>query len=92
MKSILSQLYYGNLAPMEQCFPKNKEHKKACQKHCQHYETFSEKLGALDFSLQKEFTDIIDEQVSTACLELEESFIYGFQLGARMMVELYQDN
>lgn len=93
MTSVLSQLYYySDLMQEEQIFSNHKEDETRRQAYYQHFETFREKLNAIDASLKKEFGDIIDEQAAALSADLEERFLSGFQLGARMMIELYQNS
>ena len=82
MKRILSQLYYGDLIPADQYFHKMEAYQEVYQEHMRHHESFTEKLGVLSPALQKEFIDIMNEQLEEVPLELEETFIGGFQLGA----------
>ena len=62
------------------------------QAQYQHYEDFIEKLKSLAPPLHEKFIDIMDEQLDTVPLELSGSFLDGFRLGARMMIEVYQSN
>lgn len=93
MTSMLSQLYYySDLIQAEQASGKRDEEEKQRQAYYHHYEVFREKLDTIDPSLKKEFSDIIDEQANALSADLEERFLFGFQLGARIIMELYQDN
>lgn len=92
MKSILSQLYHGELVPEDQYFHKMEAYQELYREHMCHHKSFIEKLGVLSPALQEEFIDIMNEQLEEVPLELTETFIGGFQLDARMMIELYQDN
>lgn len=58
------------------------------KKHYQSYEDFIKKLGS---PLDKEFIQIMDGQLDAVPLELSEMFIDGFRLGARMMIEVFED-
>ncbi|MBS5065750.1 MAG: hypothetical protein KHZ58_18510 [Hungatella hathewayi] len=89
MKSILQQLYEGELHPSEQYCPQIEEYKIIRQKQYQHYEDFIHTLNSFDTSLQSQFVRIMDEQLETVPYEFSQMFIEGFRLGARMMIEIY---
>ncbi len=46
-------------------------------------------LKKLDGRLVKQFIEIMDEQFDEVPLEYAALFIDGFQLGARMMIEVF---
>ena len=46
----------------------------------------------LDDILAQEFENILDEKCSTISIELSEMFTYGFKIGAKMMIEILQEN
>jgi len=84
MKSILQELYEDGLRPSEEpkrYLEKGAELRKA---HFALYETFTESLSEKQL---KQFCTLWDQLFEglgyTGC----ESFIYGFQLGARIMLE-----
>mgnify|MGYP006949204838 CR=1 FL=1 len=90
MKSLLLQLYDGEVFPAEQYTPKLEEYCKLRREHYKHYEEFINQLKVLEPPLDKRFIEIIDEQLDIIPLEVSEMFVDGFCLGARMMVEIYQ--
>lgn len=53
MKSLLLQLYNGEISPVEQYSPQMKEYKKLRQEHYQHYKEFIKQLENLSPSLDK---------------------------------------
>lgn len=85
MKSILQQLYDGEIVPYEQYQPQNKEYKQMEEKHFRHYEEFAKQL---DEPLREQFVKLMDEQGETTPYRDSEMFIQGFKLGARMMLEI----
>ena len=89
MKSLLLQLYDGEVFPAEQYTPKTEEYRKLRQEHYKHYEDFVKQLKVLEPPLDKRFVEIMDEQLYTLPLEMSEMFIDGFHLGIRM-IEIYQ--
>lgn len=88
MDRILQALYDGKIYPAEQFRPMIEEFKILQEKKREHYENFIKKLSS---PLDEEFDNIMDEQLDTLPLELREMFIDGFRLGARMMVEIFED-
>ena len=88
MDRILQALYDGKIYPAEQFRPMIEEFKILQEKKREHYENFIKKLNS---PLDEEFDNIMDEQLDTLPLELRERFIDGFRLGARMMVEVFED-
>lgn len=92
MKSILRSLYDGEIYPAEQFKVKTKEYRIMREKHHRHYEDFIEILMALDPPLHERFIEIMDEQIDAVPIEFSCAFIDGFRLGARMMMEVCQEN
>ena len=89
MKSILLQLYDGELFPAEQYVPKITEYRRIHQEHYRHHKDFLDKLEP---SVKEQFIRIMDEQLDAVPMEMSEMFIDGFRLGARMMIEIYQND
>ena len=92
MKRILLRLYDGEICHEEKCNLKTEEYRSMRQAHYQHYEDFIEQLKSLDPPLHKKFIHIMDEQLDEVPLELSGTFLEGFRLGARIMIEVYQGN
>lgn len=65
MKSLLLQLYDGEVFPAEQYTPKTEEYRKLRQEHYKHYEDFVKQLKVLEPPLDKRFVEIMDEQLDT---------------------------
>lgn len=89
MDKILQDLYNGEIYPADQYRPKIKEYQSLWKDQYQHYEDFIKKLGS---PLDQEFIHIMDEQLDTLPMEFSEMFIDGFRLGAKMMIEIFEDN
>lgn len=85
---ILQALYNGEICPKEQYAPMAEEYYALRKKHFEHYEDFIKKIGS---PLDKEFQRIMDEQLETLPIELSQMFIDGFRIGARMMIEVFED-
>ena len=88
MDKILQALYDGKIYPAEQYRPIIEEYTTLRKKHYQNYGYFIKKLGS---PLDKEFIQIMDEQLDAVPFELSEMFIDGFRLGARMIIEVIED-
>ena len=88
MDSILQQIYAGGLAPICDAMPRVREYQEALQAHFRHYDALREKLTRLDPALQREFDRFADEQLDLRPMDLEEQFLMGFRLGARLMIEV----
>ena len=85
MKSILEQLYYGNVSPWEKIFPKNPEFRPLLDKASEKEAYFAEKLNAEEEANFTEYQDIIQK---ANCMEVYESFSYGFRLGMSLLWEV----
>ncbi len=92
MKSILQQLYDGQLAPVEQDIPRTLEYRKLRQAQHRSYEDFIGHLKELEPESAERFIKIMDEQLDRVPIEYSQSFIGGFCLGAKMMIEVYQSD
>lgn len=85
MSTLLQQLYNGEIFPAEQYRPFLEEYKVMRKKHMENYDSFIQKL---DSPLDKEFIEIMDEQLNTLPFDFFEMFSGGFKLGAKMMIEI----
>lgn len=86
MSSILEQLYKGELYPYLTFQSTIEEFRQNKDKAFESYSTF---LGKLPEELKDEFAHLIDFHLNLLPLELEQNFINGFCIGARMMGEIY---
>lgn len=84
----LLDLYYGKITPAEHYQPLIEEFIALQKKHYRHYDEFMEKLGS---PLNKEFESIMDEQLELLPFDFSQTFIDGFRLGAKMMMEILWD-
>lgn len=88
MESILRDLYYGNLAPSERPVARLEEHRRLCERQLRQYNAF---LQSLEPYQRKEFNKIIDHQFETIPMEYADAFVCGFQMGGKMMLEIFQE-
>ena len=100
MKSVLEQLYDGEIYPAEQvnvrtgtAFLKRNSPfgQKMRREHYSHYEDFIEQLKAFNPPLSERFIEIMDEQLDALPLETAETFIFGFRVGAKIILEVLED-
>ncbi len=89
MDKILQDLYEGRIYPSEQYGPTSEYYKKTREEYQKHYDDFKSKL---DDTLVKEFENILREKCDVIDIELSEMFTYGFKIGAKMMIEILQEN
>ena len=61
------------------------------REHYSHYEDFIEQLKTLNPPLDERFIEIMDEQLDALPLETAETFIFGFRLGAKIILEVLED-
>ena len=91
MKSILEQLYEGEIYGVDRYKTTVKQHRKKRKKLAEIEERF---LSKLDQPLREEYSDLTDRLIDLLPYESEEAFIDGFCLGARIILEVteYQNN
>ena len=92
MKSILHDLYYGNIQPSEQFKPISSEQRKRLLEQNDKYHSFEKKLNETDQSLFPLFFELYNDLFLTVPYEDESAFICGFRMGVRIMIESMQTN
>lgn len=85
MKSILEQLYNGEIVPMEAKRTLLQEYRKSFSKKEENF------LSKLDELLQREFEILMDEYITIFEIDMAEEYINGFKLGVRMMHEVFAE-
>jgi len=88
MDKILQALYDGEIYPAAQYRPRSEQYIAKQKERNRNYEDFMKKIGS---PLDVEFIQIMDERLDTIPIELSEMFLDGFRLGARMMIEVFED-
>lgn len=86
MKSILEELYDGKIFPEEQIVPKDHNYRPLNEKISELLEEWKKKLSEDDYYQLESFLELCSESSS---MEASESFVYGFKLGALIMVEVF---
>ena len=87
-KSIFNAIYYGAVSPWEERVPQTKEYKEHIEKTC----SIQEKLYAMiDDDTKTLFDNFLKADGELTSYFEEEKFKDGFILGARLMIETFQD-
>lgn len=86
MNSILQGLYDGEIFPDEQIVPKDPEYRSMSKKLGEQKAYFKQKLSEED---SKKFEEFDDLYCQTRSMDSEASFMYGFRLGAMLMIEVF---
>lgn len=90
MKSIFEKMYNGEICPAERPYPECEKYRKEYAVHARHCQDFEQKLSQIDPALYREFTKILDEVSQVQSMDMFGTFVDGFSLGTRMMIEVFQ--
>jgi predicted esterase len=85
MKTILEELYDGQIFPDELIVPKNPEYRQLNREISAMKETWHKKLSETDYQSLESFLQLY---CRSNALESAASFVYGFKLGAMIMLEV----
>lgn len=86
MKTILTDLFYGNIRPQENLSSKP-DYTRKHHAYTEKTKNFIEKLSP---DMKEEFDKIISQKNELDLDDLEEMFCNGFCLGVQIMVEVYR--
>ena len=89
MKSILEELFYGNVCPNTDCRSKNKETKELMGYVADHHDTLLTELTDKQKEILEKFDDCYNELTD---INEREIFVYAFRLGARIAIEVLFPN
>ncbi len=89
MRTILEDLYYGNITPNEQQMIPGSEMKWAVDRVAKYENQLMEQIGETE---QETLAKLIRSQHEINSITATENFILGFRLGARLMVECMDEN
>ena len=84
MRSILEELFYGNVCPNTDCRSKDKETKELIGYIADHHSALNETLTDKQKEIFEKFTDCYDE---LSDINEREIFVYAFQFGMRIAIE-----
>ena len=85
--SVLSDLWYGNIDPQGRTIPRSSEYKHLQKKLCEYEEQFRGIFSPEHQTLVEEYGNAT---ISMMSLSEEASFVEGFRLGAKMILEVLQ--
>lgn len=86
MKSVIEELYYGNLHPEERIVPSDPEYRPLNRKISKLIEEARERLSENDFALLEQILDLTNDSNS---MVTSTSFVEGVRMGALVMVEVF---
>jgi len=85
---VLKELWRGNISPTERSVRPGSDYKKVSIEACEQIDRFLESLTPEE---KKQWEVISDLRNDMMLLGEEEAFIYGFRLGAGMMMDVVGD-
>lgn len=85
MKSILEELYNGNIYPSEGIVSKDPKYRPLNKRISEILSMWKKKLSEDDYNQLETLLDLRSQSTS---MEAAETFICGFRLGALMMIEV----
>ena len=85
MKSILEELFYGNVCPNTDCRNNEKETKELMGYVADHRDTLLKELTDKQKEILEKFDDCYNELTD---INEREIFVYAFRLGARIAIEV----
>ena len=85
MKSILEELFYGNICPNTQCRSKDKETKELMGYIADHHDALMAEMNDKQRETFEKFDDCWDELTD---INEREIFVYAFKLGMRIAIEV----
>ena len=85
MRSILEELWYGNVCPNEGCREVTKETKELMKYIAEHHDNLHATLSEKQKETLEKFDDCYSELTD---INERDIFVYAFRLGARMMLEV----
>ena len=85
MRSILEELFYGNVCPNTDCRSKDKETTELMGYITDHHNTLMEELTAKQKETLEKFEDCYSELTD---INEREIFAYAFRLGMRIAIEV----
>ena len=85
MKSILEELFYGNVCPNTDCRSADKETKELMGYIADHHDALNGTLTDKQKEIFEKFNDYYDELTD---INEREIFVYAFRLGARIAIEV----
>lgn len=85
MRSILEELFYGNICPNTDCRSHNKETKQLMGYIADHHDNLLSTLNDQQKEILEKFDDCYNELTD---INEREIFVYAFKLGMRIAIEV----
>ena len=85
MRSILEELFYGNICPNTDCRSQEKETKELIGYFANHHDALLKELTDKQKEILEKFDDCYSELTD---INEREIFVYAFRLGARIAIEV----
>lgn len=85
MRSILEELFYGNVCPNSDCRNNEKETKELMGYIADHHNALNETLTDKQKELFEKFNDCYDELTD---INEREIFVYAFRLGMKIAIDV----
>lgn len=85
---VLNQIWHGEISPMERRIRPGSEYQKALVKYCDKMDAF---LEALPPEAKAQAEALEDLKCDLNMLAEEDMFLYGFRLGAGMMLDILEE-
>ena len=85
MKSILEELFYGNICPNTDCRSKDEQTKELMGYIADHHDTLIAQLNEKQKEIFEKFDDCWDELTD---INERAIFVYAFKLGMRIAIEV----
>ena len=89
MKSILEELFYGNICPHIDCRSSDKEARELMGYIATHHDALSEGLTDKQKEILEKFDDCYSELVG---INERDIFIYAFKLGMKVAIEALSED
>lgn len=88
MRSILEELFYGNICPNTDCRSRDKETKQLMGYIADHHDNLLSTLNEQQKEILEKFDDCYNELID---INEREIFAYAFKLGAKLMLTVMED-
>ena len=88
MRSILEELFYGNICPNTDCRSTDKETKQLMGYIADHHDNLLSTLNDQQKEILEKFDDCYNELID---INEREIFTYAFKLGARIMLAVFSE-
>ena len=91
MDRILQELYHGMIHPEEEYRPMSEEHQQAQKQLTLETSALLERIGLKDARLRDEIEALLNQATELEAMAMEESYIQGMRMGARLALELFKE-